>query len=83
MVDEVHKLGMEIKPWTVDVLDSVKQLILDYKVDAIITDYPWDVRRWAIHEAGISVASPHPQEMVLECLKKHNQVDSTSYLRPK
>ena len=38
MVDEAHKLGMEVKPWTVDVLDSVRQLILEYKVDGIITD---------------------------------------------
>jgi glycerophosphoryl diester phosphodiesterase len=38
MVDEAHKLGMQVKPWTVNVLNSVKQLVTDYNVDGIITD---------------------------------------------
>ncbi len=46
MVDEAHKLGMEVKPWTVDTLDSVKQLIIDYKVDGIITDCECSHASW-------------------------------------
>ncbi|KAF8331518.1 PLC-like phosphodiesterase [Cantharellus anzutake] len=80
MVDEAHKLGMQVKPWTVNVLNSVKQLVTEYNVDGIITDYPWEARRWAIYEAGIRTASPYPQEKVLKCLAKHNQADVTAHL---
>jgi glycerophosphoryl diester phosphodiesterase len=38
MVEESHKLGLEVKPWTVDDLDLVSRLVLDYKVDGIISD---------------------------------------------
>lgn len=38
MVEESHKLGMEVKPWTVDDLDLVRRLVVDYEVDAIISD---------------------------------------------
>jgi hypothetical protein len=42
---------------------------------------PHDVRRWAKYEASIPVASTYPKAQVLACLFKHNQVDSTSYLK--
>ena len=38
MVQEAHQLGMEVKPWTVDDLDLVRRLVLEYGVDAIISD---------------------------------------------
>lgn len=38
MVTKAHELGMQVKPWTVDGLNLVSQLVLDYGVDGIITD---------------------------------------------
>lgn len=38
MVDTAHKLGMVVKPWTVDSLNTVEQLDA-LGVDGIITDY--------------------------------------------
>jgi glycerophosphoryl diester phosphodiesterase len=38
MVDEAHRLGMQVKPWTVNDLDVVATLVHEYGVDGIITD---------------------------------------------
>ncbi|KAF8317590.1 PLC-like phosphodiesterase [Clavulina sp. PMI_390] len=81
MVNEAHKLGMAVKPWTVDDLELLKRLVLDYKVDGIISDEPRDVRRWAKYEADLLVGRTYPKKRVFECLKEHVQVDSTSYLK--
>lgn len=80
MVEQAHGLGMKVKPWTVDNLNLVRRLVLEYGVDGIITDTPYDVRRWAKYEAGLPVARPFTKSKILDCLAKHNQLDSTSYL---
>ena len=37
MVDEAHGLGVKVKPWTVNRLNIVEQL-LDWDVDGVISD---------------------------------------------
>ncbi|KAJ8517046.1 hypothetical protein ONZ45_g5707 [Pleurotus djamor] len=41
MVSEAHKLGMVVKPWTIDGLNLVERLV-NIGVDGIITDFPDD-----------------------------------------
>jgi glycerophosphoryl diester phosphodiesterase len=38
-VDEYHKGGFKVIPWTVNTIEAMKKMI-DFKVDGIITDYP-------------------------------------------
>jgi len=69
MVHEAHQLGLTVKPWTVNGLHVVEQLVA-WKVDGIITDYPNVVRRWA-KQQGFPVAPKYPKQRVLACLDKH------------
>lgn len=69
MVDEAHRLGMTVKPYTVNRLNIVEQL-LSWGVDGIITDYPNVVRRWA-KQQGLPVAPKYPKQRVLACLHKN------------
>jgi len=69
MVDAAHRLGLTVKPWIVNRLNLVEQLV-DWGVDGIITDYPNVVRSWARHQ-GLSVAPKFPKRRVLACLEKH------------
>jgi len=78
---EAHRLGMRVVPWTTNSMSLVDRLVHDYKVDGIITDYPYAMVRWAKFEAKLRVAPRYSSNRVLECLAKHNQVDSASYLR--
>ncbi|KAJ7225883.1 PLC-like phosphodiesterase [Mycena pura] len=71
MVDHAHELGMLVKPWTVNSLDTADDL-LRWGVDGIITDYPNIVRRW-IQQQGLQVAPKYPKSRVLSCLEKHSQ----------
>ncbi|KAF8649746.1 hypothetical protein AX16_005516 [Volvariella volvacea WC 439] len=74
MIDKAHALGIPVKPWTVDGLDAVEQLV-DWGADGIISDYPANVRRW-IAQHGIPVAPQLSQERVLNCLAKHLQTST-------
>ncbi|KAI0344130.1 PLC-like phosphodiesterase [Trametopsis cervina] len=69
MVDEAHELGLEIKPWTVNRLNMVDQL-LDWGVDGIITDYPNAVRR-LVKQRQLPAAPKYPKQRVLSCLAEH------------
>ncbi|PSS37118.1 hypothetical protein PHLCEN_2v991 [Hermanssonia centrifuga] len=69
MVDEAHGLGVEVKPWTVNRLNVVEQL-LEWKVDGIISDYPNAVRR-VIKQKGLPAAPKYPKQRVLSCLTEH------------
>lgn len=69
MVDKVHELGFRVKPWTVNRMTVVEQM-LDLKVDGIITDYPNVVRR-LIKQKGLAVAPKYPKQRVLACLEEH------------
>ncbi|KAH7924020.1 PLC-like phosphodiesterase [Leucogyrophana mollusca] len=71
MIDEAHRLGLKVKPWTVNRLNIVEQLA-QWGADGIITDYPNVVRRWA-KQQGLSVAPKYPKQRVLSCLEKHMQ----------
>ncbi|KII93720.1 hypothetical protein PLICRDRAFT_101113 [Plicaturopsis crispa FD-325 SS-3] len=69
MVDEAHRLGISVKPWSVNRLSVVEEL-MRLKVDGIITDYPNIIRRWA-KAHGHSVAPKYPKQRVLACLEQH------------
>ncbi|KAI0935902.1 hypothetical protein AcV5_004191 [Taiwanofungus camphoratus] len=69
MIDEAHKLGMEVKVWTVNRMNVVEQM-LDWKVDGIITDYPNVVRR-LIKQRGLPSAPKYSKQRVLSCLEEH------------
>ncbi|KDR84848.1 hypothetical protein GALMADRAFT_233276 [Galerina marginata CBS 339.88] len=71
MIEQAHELGLTVKPWTVNRLNIVSQL-LDWGVDGIITDYPAQVRR-LIKERGQAVAPTFSKKRVLQCLKEHVQ----------
>ena len=50
-VQEAHKLGLLVLPWTVNARADMDRLI-DWGVDGIITDYP-DVLRDVLRERGM------------------------------
>ncbi|CDO72741.1 hypothetical protein BN946_scf184990.g24 [Trametes cinnabarina] len=69
MVEEAHRLGLLVKPFTVNRMNIVDQL-LDWKVDGIITDYPNVVRR-LVKQKGLPAAPKLPKQRVLRCLQEH------------
>ncbi|KAH9891050.1 PLC-like phosphodiesterase [Cubamyces lactineus] len=69
MVEEGHRLGLLVKPWTVNRMNIVDQL-LDWKVDGIISDYPNVVRRH-VKQRGLPTAPKLPKQRVLKCLEEH------------
>ncbi|EIW86408.1 PLC-like phosphodiesterase [Coniophora puteana RWD-64-598 SS2] len=69
MINEAHRLGLKVKPWTVNRLDVVEQLV-EWNVDGIITDYPGVVRRY-IKQQMLPVAPKHAKRRVFDCLSKH------------
>jgi glycerophosphoryl diester phosphodiesterase len=72
MVDMANRHGLAVKPWTVNRLNLVEQIV-DLKVNGIITDYPNVVRSWA-RQRGISIAPKFPKRRVLACLEKHMKI---------
>ncbi|KAL1952254.1 hypothetical protein VTO73DRAFT_1403 [Trametes versicolor] len=69
MIEEAHRLGMLVKPWTLNRMNIVEQL-LDWKADGIITDYPNVVRR-LVQQRGLPTAPKFPKQRVLACLHEH------------
>ncbi|KAL6299631.1 PLC-like phosphodiesterase [Sparassis latifolia] len=69
MIEESHKLGMEVKVWTVNRMNIAEQM-LEWKVDGIISDYPNVVRR-LIKQRGLPSAPKYPKQRVLTCLEEH------------
>ncbi|KAK4698697.1 glycerophosphoryl diester phosphodiesterase, partial [Phenoliferia sp. Uapishka_3] len=73
MVDKAHLLGLQVKPWTTNRLNQIDFLVNEVGVDGLITDFPRDVRLWAIQQ-GLNVAPLGNENRVKQCLKKHNQL---------
>lgn len=73
MVDQAHLLNMQVKPWTANRLNLIDYLINEAGVDGLITDFPRDVRLWAIQQ-GLFVAPLGNENRVKQCLKEHNQL---------
>ncbi|KAK9893671.1 PLC-like phosphodiesterase [Cystobasidium minutum MCA 4210] len=71
MMDTAESLGLTVKPYTIDRLNTVEQLDR-LGVSGIITDYPETVRRWA-QEQGYSVAPTVDYDIVNRCFEKHAQ----------
>ncbi|KAI8983416.1 PLC-like phosphodiesterase [Trametes punicea] len=69
MVEEAHRLGLLVKPFTVNRMNIVEQL-LDWNVDGIITDYPNVVRR-LVKQRGLPATPKLPKQRVLKCLQEH------------
>ncbi|KAH8086641.1 PLC-like phosphodiesterase [Cristinia sonorae] len=76
MVDEAHRLGLLVKPWTVNRM-NVAEEILNLKVDGIITDYPNVVRR-LVKSYNLPAAPKYPKQRVLSCLASHLQLQRES-----
>ncbi|KDQ54804.1 hypothetical protein JAAARDRAFT_349685 [Jaapia argillacea MUCL 33604] len=72
MFEEAHRFGMKVKPWTVNRLNIIEQLV-NWKADGVITDYPDVVRRWA-RQQNLPVAPKHAKNRVLSCLEQHSQL---------
>jgi glycerophosphoryl diester phosphodiesterase len=53
MVDQAHRMGLKVIPWTVDDQPTMRKLI-DDGVDGIITDYP-DALREVMAERGFKL----------------------------
>ncbi|CAK5279939.1 unnamed protein product [Mycena citricolor] len=70
MVEQAHRLGMQVKPWTVNNLEVADDLVR-WNVDGIITDYPNVVRRF-VQQQGLAVAPKYPKRRVLSCLEAHS-----------
>jgi len=73
MVREARRLGLAVKPWTVNRLNIVDRLV-EWGVDGIITDYPSVVRRWA-QQRGMPIAPKYPKQRVLACLEQHMKIN--------
>ncbi|KAH9945626.1 PLC-like phosphodiesterase [Amylocystis lapponica] len=69
MIDEGHRLGMAVKPWTVNDL-GVFERLLEWQADGVITDYPGALRRLA-KLRGLPSAPKYPKQRVLACLDEH------------
>lgn len=71
MIDAARNLGLTVKPYTINRLNTVEQLY-GLGVDGIITDYPEVVRRWAQGE-GLPVAPMASYDSVNKCFEKYAQ----------
>ncbi|PPQ62788.1 hypothetical protein CVT24_000482 [Panaeolus cyanescens] len=71
MIEQAHKNGLVVAPWTVNRMNIAEQL-LQWGVDGIITDYP-DLMRRFIEQKGRAVAPEFPKDRVLKCLNRHIQ----------
>jgi len=71
MIQQAHKRGLTVIPWTVDDLNTAQQL-LDFKTDGIISDFPDQMRRF-IHQQEFNVSPQFSEAKVLACLAKHLQ----------
>ncbi|XVQ07927.1 glycerophosphodiester phosphodiesterase family protein [Spirillospora sp. CA-255316] len=58
MVDQAHRLGLKVVPWTVNDAPTMEKL-MDDGVDGIITDYP-DRLRAVMKERGLRLPRPYP-----------------------
>ncbi|THH28281.1 hypothetical protein EUX98_g5900 [Antrodiella citrinella] len=76
MVVEAHRLGLLVKPWTVNRMNVAEEL-LKLRVDGIITDYPNVVRR-LIKSYNLPAAPKYPKQRVLSCLASHLMRESSS-----
>ncbi|KAL9715819.1 hypothetical protein Ac2012v2_000261 [Leucoagaricus gongylophorus] len=72
MIDQAHKIGIQVIPWTVDDLNIAQQL-LDWKTDGIITDYTTNVRL-LVQNSGRVVRPLFDTSRVDACLKQHLQL---------
>jgi glycerophosphoryl diester phosphodiesterase len=57
MVDQAHRLGLKVVPWTVNDAPTMEKL-MDDGVDGIITDYP-DRLRAVMKERGLRLPRPY------------------------
>ncbi|CAL1696216.1 unnamed protein product [Somion occarium] len=69
MVEEAHRLGLQVKPFTVNRM-NVAEKLLQWRVDGIITDYPNVVRR-IVKQLNLLAAPKYPKQRVLSCLDEH------------
>jgi glycerophosphoryl diester phosphodiesterase len=59
MIDDAHRRGLEVIPWTIDDPETMDYFI-DLGVDGIITDYP-DRLRAVMADNGMRLPKPYPR----------------------
>ncbi|NHU85829.1 glycerophosphodiester phosphodiesterase [Kocuria sp. JC486] len=57
-IAEAHDLGLKVVPWTVNDASDMQRL-MDWGVDGLITDYPWQLRE-IMAQRGMSLPSRYP-----------------------
>jgi hypothetical protein len=91
MIDQAHKIGLRVIPWTVSrllvrgirALISIAQVddlniaeqLLDWKADGLITDFTTNLRL-LVESTGLNVRPPFDVDRVNTCLAKHLQLTS-------
>ena len=74
MVDEAHKLGMKVVPWTVnDVKDM--EMMYDMGVDGLISDKPWLLRAF-LEKKGAKLYPKHPFQSEYHLTPDHVEVQT-------
>ena len=75
MVDEAHKLGMKVVPWTVNNLTDM-EMMYDMGVDGIISDKPWLLRSF-LEKRGAKLNSRHPFKSDYHLNKDHLEAENS------
>lgn len=74
MVEEAHKLGMKVVPWTVN-HESDMQMLYAMGVDGMISDKPWLLRSF-LEKQGAKLHAPHPFASAYHLEPNHREVTS-------
>ncbi|KAI5452417.1 hypothetical protein NCC49_000580 [Naganishia albida] len=77
MVDAAHRSGLQVKPWTPNRLNVIKEL-MEIGVDGLITDYPLLVRRYVEQRGDAALAPLGNVARVQKCLNEHIQLAPTN-----
>ena len=72
MVDEAHKLGIMVVPWTVNDVSDMEMLYA-MGVDGIISDKPWLLRSF-LESKGAKLYNRHPFSSKYHLDKNHIEV---------
>ncbi|PWN94769.1 PLC-like phosphodiesterase, partial [Tilletiopsis washingtonensis] len=76
MVDEAHKLGMKVVPYTPNSLFTAEKLLAD-GVDGLITDYPTSFSEWA-RAKNFRLPAPGEAKRISRCVAKAQQAEKSA-----
>ena len=75
MVDEAHKLGMKVVPWTVNSLSDM-EMMYDMGVDGLISDKPWLLRSF-LEERGAKLNPRREFKSAYHLNKDHLDIETS------